>query len=278
MKLEFSLGNEIGLQIASGLDRGSPYPTARIQKGLVLLYEGQDLSEEAVGFGVPILKRGLQTIFPSEVDLYLHGGTPETKVSARYKLNLEERIVRNGNTSIKNRVVYTAKNSLAAIIRHIPFLRDILTGTSNLLRSKLAWKTTYEPGEFSSFVVLSYTIDEDNSRTRVELVGGDFDSSSISEIVIMNELGAHHFDQYQEVDGAYQNGDQISCWDPVVAGSAAFIDQTHKVSFSLPQVPGARLYRGRELIEPRLAWSGFGYSFDPSLKNFGYEITFKKLP
>lgn len=278
MKIDVALPPGMGLQIASGLDRASPYPTGKMQKGLVLLYEGQDLSEEAVGFGVPILKRGLQTVFPGEVDLYLHGGNAPIKVSARYKLNLEERISRNGNGSLRSRLVYTGKNSLAAIIRQIPFMRKPLTMTSNLLRSKLEWETTYEPGEFFTYIVLTYTIDEINNRIKVELMGGDFLESSISEVIIMNELGAHHFEQYKDSEGISQLGEEIGCWDPVTAAEAWFIDNTHKVSFSLTQAKGARLFLGRELIEPRLAWSGFGYSFPPGLKPFHYEITLKRLP
>ncbi len=167
---------------------------------------------------------------------------------------------------------------MAAIIRKIPFTRKTLTGTSNLLRSRLAIQSTYEESDFSTYVVMTYTIDEMLGRVKVELVGGDFLSSSISEIVIMNELGAHHFNQYQTSDGACQNEDEIGCWDLVEAQEATFIDQRHKVSFGLAQVQGARLFRGRELIEPRLAWSGFGYSFLPELKHFGYEISLKKLP
>lgn len=278
MKINLPLDAGLGLQIASGIDRGSPYPTARLQKGFVLLQDGKDLSEEAVGFGVPILKRGLQTIFPGEVDLYLHGGSDQTKVSARYNLCLEERIERNGSGSVSNPLVYASKNSLAAVIRQIPFMRKMLTNTSNLLRSHLSLETTYEASEFSTYVVLTYTIDDANGRIKVELVGGDFMSSSISEIIIMNEMGAHHFDQYQDSDGVTQFGDEIGCWDPVTANEAAFIDKTHKVSFTLTQVRGTRLYRGRELIEPRLAWAGFGYSFPPGLKPFSYEVALKKLP
>jgi hypothetical protein len=277
MKLDIPFAPRLGLQIASGIDRTSPYPTARIQKGMTLLYEGQDLSEEAVGFGVPIVKRSLQTIFPGEVDLYFHGGGVQTKVSARYKLNLEERLIRNGNGSIKSKLVYTGKNSLAAIIRRIPLLRRPLTGTSNLLRSRLAFQSTYEASEFSTYVVVTYTIDGRRGRIMIELVGGDFLSSSVSEVIIMNELGAHHFDRFQDSEGTCQDGDEIGCWDLVEAHEASFIDQTHKLSFSLGQVNGARLYRGRELIEPRLAWSGFGYSFSPKLRPFQYEISLQSL-
>ncbi len=100
MRLDFHLAAGFSLQIASGSGRESAYPTSRIQKGLVLYHGDEDLSEEAVGFGVPIVKRGLQTIFPGSVDLYLHGGNSLSLVSARYHLNLEERISRNGNGTV----------------------------------------------------------------------------------------------------------------------------------------------------------------------------------
>jgi len=112
MKIDLPLTDGIALQIASGLNGGTAYPSARIQKGLVLFCDGQDLSEEAVGFGVPILKRGLQSIFPGEVELYLPETSSPGKFKARYKLNLEEKIARSGDGTINNRLVYASKNIL----------------------------------------------------------------------------------------------------------------------------------------------------------------------
>ena len=57
---------------ANSLGRGS-YPTARLQKGFLLVYNGEELAEEAVGFGVPVLKRGLQAIFPGGIELTARG-------------------------------------------------------------------------------------------------------------------------------------------------------------------------------------------------------------
>jgi hypothetical protein len=278
MKIDLPLTGGFALQIASGTNRDASYPTGRIQKGLVLYYDGLDLSEEAVGFGVPILKRGLQTIFPGEVELYPQEDSSGYQLSARYKLNLEEKIARSGNGTINSRLVYASKNSLAAVIRRLPFLRGLLTGTSNLLRSTLAWETTYEPAGFFTYVTLAYTIDAAAGRIKVELMGGDIIPDSISEIIVMNEQGARHFDQYQDSNGLSQLMNEIGCWDPVFAAEASFIDRRHQVSFSLPQVNGARLYRGRELVDNRLAWSGFGYSFSPNLDHFSYEVTVKRLP
>ena len=277
MKIDLPLTDGIALQITSGTNGVVSYPTARIQKGLVLFYEGKDLSEEAVGFGVPILKRGLQTIFPGEVELHRPEGSSTSRITARYKLNLEEKIARSGAGTINNHFLYASKNLLAALIRRLPIIRKLLTSMSNLLRSTFSLKTTYEPTDFYTYVTLTYTIEAGAGRILVELIGQDFVPGSISEIIVMNEQGAHTFDQYQETDGIIRGGSEIGCWDEVSSADAAFISSRQKISFSLPQARGARLYRGRELIGTRLAWSGFGYSLPPSLEHFSYAITIKKL-
>jgi hypothetical protein len=277
MKIDLPLNNRIALQINSGANSNAAYPTGKIQKGLVLFCGGRDLSEEAVGFGVPILKRGLQSIFPGEVEIYpLEDNTPN-RFTARYKLNLEEKIARSSADIIENRYLYASKNMLAALIRFLPILRKLLTGTSNLLRSTFSLKTTYEPTDSFTYVTINYTIHADAGEIIVELTGSDSIPNGISEIILMNEQGAHFFDQYQEADGIPRHGREIGCWDEVSAPYAAFISTRQQISFSLPQVNGARLYRGRELIGTRLAWSGFGYSFPPSLDHFSYKLTITKL-
>jgi hypothetical protein len=278
MRIDLPLTDGISLQITSGTQNDSPYPTGKMQKGLVLFCDGDDLSEEAVGFGVPILKRGLQTVFPGEVELYCGADETLKKVTARYKLNLEEKIAKPGSGTVNNRLVYAGKNSLAGMIRGIPALRRLLTNTSNLLRTAFGWQTTYEPAGYSTSVTLSYTFDPAAGRILVELERVDSIPDGITEIILMNEQGAHHFDLYQDSNGIRKQGDQVGCWDEVSTASAAFMSSSHRISFSLPQVKGARLFMGRELIGTRLAWSGFGYTFPPSLENFSCEVTVKRLP
>src|SRR4030065_1925019 len=133
MKFNFALSDRIELQITSENNRGLTYPSTRIHKGLVLLYDGQALCEEGVGFGVPILKRGLQTIFPGEVELFPQESSLPGKVSARYKLNLEEKITKTGSGTINNRLVYASKNAMAAVNGKLPFLRKLITNNSNTI-------------------------------------------------------------------------------------------------------------------------------------------------
>ena len=80
----------------------------------------------------------------------------------------------------------------------------------------------------------------------------------------MNEQGARCFDRYEDSDGAVLRGAGIGTWDEVGADRASFVSTGHRVAFSLAQAPGARLYRGRELVGARLSWAGFGYSLPPT--------------
>jgi hypothetical protein len=102
------------------------YATSRLQKGFLLLDRGQNLAEEAVGFGVPVLKRGLQTIFPGNVTLSRVRRDSIWDISTVFELNLVEKISRTGKGNVENEFLYAAKNISAAVIRHLPFSRAFL--------------------------------------------------------------------------------------------------------------------------------------------------------
>jgi len=91
---------------------------------------------------------------------------------------------------------------------------------------------------------------------------------SVTEVVLMNELGADIFSRYVDSDGADLRGAGIGAWNQVRAATASFVAEQSGVSFTLdsdpdPDAPGVRLYRGREKARGRLAWAGFGYSLRP---------------
>ncbi len=278
MRIDLPLSSGITLMMASAPYGNLSFPTARIQKGLILIYEGRELCEEAVGFGVPILKRGLKATFPSSVEIFPIIDRQLSGIQARFTLDLEERIKASNKTTLDNPALYVGKNILAAAIRRLPFARGILTRLSSLLRSQMAWETTYEPSAYSTHVTMTYVMDATRDRIQVELNGMDIDSQGVSEVVVMNELGAGLFDMYQDSGGLSLVGNDIGCWDQVLANEATFLSHEAKIAFRLPKVDGARLYRGRELIGNRLAWAGFGYTFPPDLRQFSYEIVLTRLP
>jgi hypothetical protein len=120
-----------------------------------------------------------------------------------------------------------------------------------------------------------YTIEEETGKVAVEIDTLDL-PAGITEVVIMNEQGAHTFDRYLDSSGNSLREGEIGCWDLVTAEGAWFQSSANQVAFRLSQVAGARLYRGRELVGSRLAWAGFGYSFPPSIQRLRYEMRIEK--
>ena len=80
-----------GAHGSAGHARAGGYPVARLQRGLLLRHNADDLIEEGVGFGVPVLKRGAQTIFPGGMELRLNAEAPWS-ATATFEMNLVERL------------------------------------------------------------------------------------------------------------------------------------------------------------------------------------------
>ena len=278
MEERLTLPGGLSLRIADEAAR-TPYPTRRLQRGL-LLYDGeQELAEEGVGLGVPILKRGAQTIFPGAVRLRsaASGADPVREIAATYRLDLVERLAGargggGGGGGVRPRALYAAKDSLAALHRRVPALRRPLTAVSSAGRRVLGWSTTYEPSAFRADVPVTFTFREGGRAVVVTADLTGLAEAGFTEAVLMNELGAHEFDLYEDADGVSLRGETIGTWDVVTAARARFVSTRRGVAFSLAQTPDATLRRGRELVGSRLAWAGFGLSVRPSREPFSYEV------
>jgi hypothetical protein len=215
---------------------------------------------------------GLQTLFPGSVRLeWPSEGSPEP-IRARYRLGLVEKFARVGSQPVDGRLFYTAKNLLAEVIRRWPMSRNALTATSSALRRTFGWETTYVDAGFATEVEVTYRVDADSGRLSVEIETENLPAET-TEVVMMNEQGAHHFDRYGDASGLALEERRIGCWDKVRGEVAWFESSRRKVSFKLGQAEGAQLFRGRELVGSRLAWAGFGYSFKPSLERLRYDLT-----
>jgi hypothetical protein len=275
MEINIPLSQGLSLKM-SDIPGKKEYPSTRLQKGLILLDQGREMAEEAVGFGVPVLKKGLETIFPGDVTLSSRHADSSWEITALFKLNLVEKIAAAGDRHVENSLLYAVKNTLAAVIRSMPVFRRLLTAASNRLRQAFKWETTYAAAPFSTEVSMTYTIQMETGRLSVEIDASRL-PRDITEVVVMNEQGARFFDRYADSSGVGLEGEAIGCWDEVFASEAGFESSAHRAAFRLGQAQGARLFRGRELVGSRLAWAGFGYSFPPTLPGMQYDLSIERL-
>jgi hypothetical protein len=97
-------------------------------------------------------------------------------------------------------------------------------------------------------------------------------NADATEVIVMNEQGGGFFDRFRDSTGANLFREKIGCWDKVAATEAWFECEKHGIAFTLTNVADATLYSGREMVDTRLAWSGFGYSIGPTFKRFEYTL------
>jgi hypothetical protein len=279
----FELGDGLALALAETGSAGErpdpgavgPYPTNGLQKGLLLLDGGRELSSEGVGFGVPILKRGPRAVFPGSGEILVHAGTPRA-VTMTYTMDRAERLGGRRHRSFLHRPLDEAREAFALLYRRAPPLRRPLLAASNGVRWLLHVRTRFEPIHPVAVVPITYAAGD---RPGEVVISADLSHlpDAVTEVVLMNELGADVFDGYEDSDGADLHGAGIGAWNRVRAARASFVAAESGVSFTLgsdpdPEAPGVRLYRGREVAKDRLAWAGFGYTLRPGPPTFTYTL------
>jgi hypothetical protein len=262
------------------------YPTDGLQKGLLLLDGEQELGGEGVGFGVPVLKRGARAVFPGSLRTVLQDTGTQSAADApsltlTYRLDKVERIGGRERPCAPLAPLDLVRESLSLVYRRVPPLRRPLTAVSTAGRRLLRVSTRFEETTVLAEVCVTYSLvaAADGSGAGL-VVTADLSGlpPSVTEVVLMNELGAGCFDLYEE-DDRTERSSGIGAWDRVAAASARFRSSASGVWFELrsrpdPAAPGVRLFRGREVAPGRLAWAGFGYSLRPGPATFTYTVRF----
>jgi len=255
------------------LDAGTGcIPSSRIQKGLVLGLGDRDLSEEGVGFGLPVLKVGLQPVFPGSCKTSIQEYNGLCMIKADFEMNLRAKMTRRGKI-IDNGLFNLAWGTFCRIHREYPQFRSKMSVISRALKKKLDMDEIFSEIPSLGFVRASYLICD--SRIEVELMFPGVDSCT--ELIVLNEQGANWFDTYRDSNGLILKGERIGSWDQIKANHATFLDPSDGLLFTLKRVDGARMFRGRELATGRLAWSGLAYVMPPGTEKFSYSIELGKI-
>jgi hypothetical protein len=270
MRIQIRINGETYLALSSHAGENDPFPTSHLQKGFLLVHRNRDLSSEAVGFGVPMIQCGLRTIFPGSVKIATSHQKEKQEVDASFMLNLEEKTVDSKSGKSISGFLHQGKLFMSGMIRHLPWFRKPLMNLSKFLRSTFHWKTEYLVSDMQFMIPIHYEFHKKIMKATVDL--SQVKDDRITEIVIMNEQGAEYFNHYRDSTGKETQENNIGIWDEVKAPEASFFDPKRKISFSLKKIPGAKLFRGLEMVDSRLAWSGFGYTFSPRRKEFEYVL------
>lgn len=268
-QVRIPISGEISLQIGDG---AGDYPSSRIQKGPVLIYRNKDLSEEGVGFGVPVLKFGHEAFFPGSKHVTAEKNNDTVVIKIDYDLNLVERMAIRGNKKIDSRAFYKIKEWFHGLHRDHPGARGILMPAFKTVSRICDTETRFDEMVSAGLVCVTYTINPEESTVSVSVDTSRMKKNGCSEVIILNEQGATCFDRYCDSNGVSLAEEAIGTWDETSADEASFVDSRDGIEFTLTRLAGSRMFRGREFIENRLSWSGLACVLPPHAVHFEYCI------
>ena len=242
---------------------------AQLQKGLVMVVCGNEVVEEGLGFGVPIVKYYYSTYFSSTAQVYLEHEEPQDAVYKKiFFLDSISRKQIHG--AFINDALYSIFHSLFEKLyltrRSLRPLFDWIMHT----RQALGVQTHFERTSSKGKITITYHCSAQEIRISVDL--SKLDKDQCKEILILNEQGASGFRRYFDSDNTMLEEREIEGWAIVKAERASFCDPDRGVLFTLHSLKNAYLYRGREQIKGRFSWAGMSYSIDPKSVGFEYFI------
>jgi hypothetical protein len=246
--------------------------TAPLQKGLVLTVDGQEVIEEGVGFGAPVVLYRDEPYFSSSAECsVLNDGDHKVLVKSFLMDTVSRK--RLGKTVYVNDRFYML---LHKGFHKVYMKNSILTPFFNRLieLTKLfGVNTEFVKVKPRGRVTFTYEFQPDS--VAVEVSFEQLDKDDCEEIVVLNEQGASFFRKYSDSNGLTLVDGQIGAWVDVEADEASLSDARETLGFSLRKVQGAVFFRGREKIRKRYSWVGLGYSIRPPFSTLRYSIKLK---
>jgi hypothetical protein len=246
--------------------------TGALQKGLVLLFDGRELIEEGVGFGLPIVKYMDKTFFSSKAEVSMKqtlSGCTLTKVYMLDTVSLKK----FGQSSYIDDSLYSPlrKTFQTLYLKHkklTPLFNKVME-----LRELANIKTEFITVKPRGTITVTYHCQPTAINIQV-----DFSKVTLNkcrEILVLNEQGSTEFQKYVDSNGLNFMGNRIGAWETVEANEASLQSAMGHVSFSLQKKEGAKLFRGWERTRKRFSWAGLSYSMLPNNGTFNYTIALK---
>jgi hypothetical protein len=233
-----------------------------LERGLILFVENKPAIGEGVGFGVPAIEYSDKILFSSSATTIIRNDT----LIRSYSIDAVQRKTW-GRFTVDVGLYRVVQNRLAKVYRTDRRFRRVLTQIM-FVQSLLGIRPTYEKVNSRGYVDVSYNLVGKKVIITVNcsrLVHRDF-----RRLLVFNEQSAD-FNIYQDDFGILTDED-IGVWEEVKSRNASLRSRNLNVGFSVENLPGTRLYRGRELFRPRLDWAGFCYYIPSETERFTYTV------
>jgi hypothetical protein len=245
---------------------------ANLQKGLIFLYKGAEVIGEGTGFGVPIAKYSDETVFSGSSSLHVRTMENTVEIRKEFIMDLVTRDTFR-NLKLQNSRIRTLLDCISTLYKkqyqsHVRFARSIL-----LVRTfffKFGVKSTFIRSTHKGAVVVTYTIDRNRILVKLDL--SLLERTNLGKIFVLNEQGAHFFRTYSDSENLRLDDEEIGAWNDVTSQTAKITNKQDKIGFSLKNIGGTKLRRGRELIKGSLDWIGLDYELGAEYSQFEYEI------
>jgi uncharacterized protein YlbG (UPF0298 family) len=244
--------------------------TAALQKGLVLMLDNEELIEEGVGFGVPVVKYQDKTYFSSSAEASTQKTDSAYTLKKTYLMDTISRkkiwraasyIDDNFYSSVRKKFekLYLSHKTLSPLFNKLMELREI---------AKI--KTEFIKVKPRGAIAVNYEIQPTIIKVSVDF--SELTLTGCQEVLVLNEQGSSVFQKYADTSGLTLFGNNIGAWDAVTADQASMLSTGEHVAFSLQNICGAALFRGWEKTRNRFSWAGLSYSLRPNHGTFDYEI------
>ena len=241
---------------------------ANLQKGMIFMFNGAEVVGEGTGFGVPIGKYSDEIFFSGSSFLQVQKQNNSVIVRKEFLMDLVERS-KFRNLKLENVKLREIMDSVSLLSQKHKHLAQFILLAKGLL-FKFGVKSTFVRTVPKGKVIVNYIVDQ--NRILVKLSFSQLDRTNLQKVFMLNEQGAHFFRKYSDSEGLNLDDEEIGVWDDVMANSAKIVDSQGRVGFSLKNVEGSLLRRGREVIKGHLNWIGLDYELNPEDDQFEYEI------
>jgi hypothetical protein len=239
---------------------------ANVQKGLILVYEGNELVGEGTGFGLPVLVCSDQTYFSGSSTIRV--AQQDNRWTIRKEF-IMDRTARNRfkNITLENRLARDLVAYLPRLYQTHPKLRFLMLKG---LTQRIDINTSFVQIKPIGKVTVIYAIDK--QRISISADFKDLERHRLEKIFMLNEQGSRFFRKYSDSQGTQLEDSKIGAWDGIQAEWATLKLPNKELGFRLWKKKNSILRRGREYLKDSLDWVGLDYELSPETLLFEYPI------